>query len=137
MDLPIENQRLKDVINHTCNGNISKFSNEIGVSQPRISRLFSIDRRSGRYPTISFDILQATINKFIFINSEWLITGKGEMLKDTEIVVSSSCDKQISRLLELLDQKDEEIDQLKKERESDSYYGIAADPKPELKKDKK
>lgn len=81
MMLPVENQRLKQVINHFCDGNVLLFSRSIGVSQPRISRLFTPDKRSNKYPLVSFEIIQATINKYININSEWLIVGKGTMLK--------------------------------------------------------
>ncbi|UCA61694.1 peptidase S24 [Chryseobacterium rhizoplanae] len=81
MLLPIENQRIKDLINYFCDGNELQFSREIGISQPRINRLFSTDPRSGKYPIVSFEIIQSIINKFIDVNSEWLIIGKGEMLK--------------------------------------------------------
>ena len=40
MVLPIENQRVKEVINLKAGGNVLKFSKEIGISQPRITRLF-------------------------------------------------------------------------------------------------
>ncbi|WP_053326901.1 S24 family peptidase [Chryseobacterium gallinarum] len=82
MNLPIENQRVKNVIDYFCDGNVLRFSKEIGISQPRINRLFTIDTRSGKYPLVSFEIIQAIINKFIKIDSEWLIVGKGEMLKE-------------------------------------------------------
>lgn len=84
MSLPIENQRVKEVIIFTTKGNELQFSKEIGVSQPRINRLFTIDKRSGKYPLVSFEITQAIINKFVNINSEWLLTGKGSMLKEEE-----------------------------------------------------
>lgn len=80
--LPIENQRVKNVIDFTTKGNVLQFSKEIGISQPRINRLFSIDTRSGKYPLVSFEIVQAIINKFVNINAEWLLTGEGEMLKN-------------------------------------------------------
>lgn len=80
--MPEENKRLLEVINHFSNGNELAFSNEIGVSQPRINRLFNIDKRSGQYPSMSFEIAQATINKFIELNAEWLISGRGKMFKD-------------------------------------------------------
>jgi hypothetical protein len=85
MILPIENQRVKDLINYYHNGNELLFSKSIGISQPRINRLFSIDVRNGKYPIVSFDIIQSIINKFIMVSAEWLITGKGEMLKKNEI----------------------------------------------------
>lgn len=81
MELPVENQRVKDVIDFTFEGNELQFSKEIGISQPRINRLFSLDKRSGKYPLVSFEIAQAIINKFIEISPEWLLTGRGEMLK--------------------------------------------------------
>lgn len=79
--IPIENQRVKRVIDFTTNGNVLQFSKEIGISQPRINRLFTIDSRSGKYPLVSFEIVQAIINKFVNIDAEWLILGKGDMLK--------------------------------------------------------
>lgn len=81
MELPIENQRVKKIINHFCKGSENQFSKEIGISQPRINRLFSKDVRSDKYPLLSFEIAQAIINKFVNINPEWLMIGHGPMLK--------------------------------------------------------
>lgn len=86
MELPIENQRVKKIIEYFCNGNELQFSKEIKISQPRINRLFSIDSRSGKFPMVSFEIIQAIINKYIDVDSEWLITGKGSMLKENMII---------------------------------------------------
>jgi phage repressor protein C with HTH and peptisase S24 domain len=84
MELPIENQRVKKIIEMYCDGNELRFSKEIGISQPRINRLFSHDTRSGKYPVVSFEIIQAIINKYIVVSAEWLISGRGsiEVLKD-------------------------------------------------------
>lgn len=84
MELPIENQRVKKVIEYSCNGNELQFSKEIKISQPRINRLFSKDSRSDKFPLVSFEIIQAIINKYVNINSEWLITGRGDMLKENK-----------------------------------------------------
>ena len=127
MDLPDENRRLKKVIDWACNGNILKFSSEIGVSQPRISRLFSIDNHNGKYPLISFEILQTIINKFIEVNSEWLLTGKGEMLKKDSEKKTPEGPPQVQSVPELqqmvidmqkreISRLQNEIDQLKKEQ---------------------
>ncbi len=89
--IPIENQRVKKVIDFTTNGNVLQFSKEIGISQPRINRLFTIDSRNGKYPLISFEIAQAIINKFVNVNAEWLLLGNGEMLK-TNIVAELNND---------------------------------------------
>lgn len=78
MSLPSDNQRIKDVIEFYCDGNELLFSREIGISQPRINRLFKIDPRSDKYPAPSYEIVQAIINKFVEINPRWLLTGKGD-----------------------------------------------------------
>lgn len=87
MDIPIENQRVKQVIDHYCGGNELKFSNEIGIAQPRINRLFSVDKRNDKYPIVSFEIVQAIINKYIDVSAEWLLTGRGEMERDVVYTV--------------------------------------------------
>ncbi len=86
MEVPVENQRVKEVINYYCDGNELLFSKEIDISQPRINRLFSIDNRNSKYPMVSYDIIQSIINKFINVSAEWLLTGKGEMLKTTNAI---------------------------------------------------
>lgn len=82
MSLPVENKRIKRLIDYYSNGSENQFSKEIKISQPRINRLFSVDNRNGKYPLVSFEIVQAIINKFIDVNPEWLLTGEGEMLKN-------------------------------------------------------
>lgn len=78
MLLPQDNQRIKDIIEFYCDGNELLFSREIGISQPRINRLFKIDPRSDKYPAPSYEIVQAIINKFVEINPRWLLTGQGD-----------------------------------------------------------
>lgn len=77
MLLPPDNQRIKDVIDFYCKGNELLFSREIGISQPRINRLFKIDPRSDKYPAPSYEIVQAIINKFVEVDPRWLLTGEG------------------------------------------------------------
>lgn len=97
--LPVENQRVKKIIDFTTNGNVLQFSKEVGISQPRINRLFSIDSRNGKYPLISFEIAQAIINKFVNIRAEWLLTGEEPMLKpEIQEQAISYDDKYISSL---------------------------------------
>ncbi|MBW4362691.1 S24 family peptidase [Flavobacterium taihuense] len=81
MEIPLENQRIRTVIEFFCDGNELQFSKEIGISQPRINRLFNIDPRNSKYPLVTFDIIKAIINKFINVSAEWLVTGNGEMRK--------------------------------------------------------
>ncbi len=81
MSLPEDNNRIKMLIDHYCDGKELQFSQAIGISQPRINRLFNVDARSGKYPAPSYEIVQAVINKFINVDAEWLITGRGSMLR--------------------------------------------------------
>ena len=99
MELPVENKRVRQIIEYFCRGNELQFSREIGVSQPRINRLFAKDSRNNRFPLVSFDIVKAILKKFeelgldpanvIFsdtIDSSNAITV--ESLKDLENVMS-------------------------------------------------
>lgn len=53
------------------------FASKLGyVSSEKINRLF---RKDGAKP--GFDILADIANKFVDLNVDWLITGRGEMLK--------------------------------------------------------
>lgn len=119
MSLPVENQRIKDVINYFCNGNELQFSGQIGVSQPRINRLFNRDARSNKYPTPSFEIVQSIINTFINISAEWLIVGKGEMLKKELIIDTPNPlrDQLINRQDQLIASYEEKIEDLKNKNE--------------------
>lgn len=101
-DIPIENKRVKEVINYYCDGNELLFSKEINVSQPRINRLFSVDSRNNKYPIVSFDIIQSIINKFINVSAEWLLTGKGSMLKQKD-----HYDKELHEYENKIDEKKE------------------------------
>ncbi|MFP4461613.1 MAG: hypothetical protein ACLFQE_05390, partial [Thermotogota bacterium] len=48
-----------------------------------MNRLFHFDerRKEKRYPTPSYDILQAIANKFEMLDTNWLFTGQGQMFK--------------------------------------------------------
>lgn len=81
MMLPIENQRVQELINLFCDGNRNLFSKEINVSQPRINRLFNIDPRSNKYPIVTLDILQAIVERWNDINFNWLALGELPQLK--------------------------------------------------------
>lgn len=72
------------------------------------------------------------------VNPEWLLTGRGDMLKKEQPEGAASADRsrEIERLLELLDCKDQEITELKKELSGQNRHQItiAAEPNPELEK---
>lgn len=75
------NQRLKLII-EAYSLNQKKFAEAIGVPQTTISSFFV----RGSKP--SCEVLEQIINTFPQISAEWLLTGKGEMLRDnTELQV--------------------------------------------------
>ncbi len=80
--LPESNKRLLQLIDYKAKGSIYKFAQSIGLSHQLINRLFNIDKRSGKYPELSYKIIDAIANKFADVNLNWLITGKGPMLRD-------------------------------------------------------
>lgn len=57
-------QKLQQLIKTKAAGNISRFGRDIGVAQPRISRLFSKDKKSGRYPSVTEDIRKRAIERY-------------------------------------------------------------------------
>ncbi|MBA4500499.1 S24 family peptidase [Bacteroides fragilis] len=65
--------RIQMLINEFCNGKNSLFANRLGVNESNIRSYLS-----GTLP--KFDILSVIAEKFA-INCEWLLTGKGEMIK--------------------------------------------------------
>lgn len=83
MEIPAENQRIRTIIEYFCDGNELQFSKEINISQPRINRLFNIDPRNNKFPAVTFEIVQAIINKFINVSAEWLVAGIGDMKKNS------------------------------------------------------
>lgn len=58
-NLPVATKKLLQLIDNEFNGNVSDFSRSIGKSQQVVNRLFNIDKRSGKYPTLSASIIQA------------------------------------------------------------------------------
>lgn len=81
MELPIENFRVKQVIDFTTNGNELEFSTQIGISQPRINRLFH-KNENGNYPMVTLPIIKSIANKYKNISLDWLVLGNGTMLRD-------------------------------------------------------
>lgn len=62
--LPTKNQKIKDLIDERFDGNVSGFCRELGMKDPqRINRLFMVDKRNGKYPTPSTEILELISNK--------------------------------------------------------------------------
>lgn len=76
-------ERLEAIISHYCDGKPSLFAKQIGVAPSTISSWFARD-------TLDYDLLFAKCEN---ISPEWLLTGRGEMLKqDVPSVATSGAD---------------------------------------------
>ena len=71
------NQRVRELIDVMYNGNISAFCKEVNAKQSSISSTVG-----GRMSSPSFDLLKSITTVICDINTEWLLTGKGEMFKE-------------------------------------------------------
>lgn len=71
------NDRITQLIDFKANKNQKKFAEMIDFAPQVISNIVS-----GRKSKPSFDVLNAISSTFVDINNEWLLTGKGEMLKE-------------------------------------------------------
>ena len=70
------NNRFLQIIENKCLGNQKKFAEMIGFAPQVISNIVS-----GRKSKPSYDVLNAVLSSFVDINAEWLLTGRGNMLK--------------------------------------------------------
>lgn len=95
---------------------ITSLEREIGASKGVLSRAIK------NQTDIQSKWIIKIVENYPRYNPDWLLTGKGSMLREPGGPVPDpdlpEVRKQISRLLELLDQKDREIKELKKELES-------------------
>lgn len=81
-DLPPPNARMLEVVNYCSGGNVADFVSKMdGVLHQSLNRLFNKDSRNNKYPGISGDIITAVIKSFPDIDTNWILTGKGSMLK--------------------------------------------------------
>jgi hypothetical protein len=74
-------ERFEKLIQHFSNGNKRAFAEMIGVAPTVIENI--VGKREGNP---SFDILQKTIFAIEDLNTEWLLTGNGQMLKNNQII---------------------------------------------------
>lgn len=72
------NLKINEIVNHFFSGNNSEFAKKVGTSEANI--------RNYREKTVpKFDFIEKLFEKIPEINPNWLLTGKGKMLKDTSI----------------------------------------------------
>lgn len=73
------NNRIEALIQYFSNGNKSLFSKEIGVSPSVIGNITG--ERKGNP---SFEVVQKILNAFASINPDWLMLGRGSMLREDQ-----------------------------------------------------
>ena len=69
-------ERIKAIMNH-YNLSVNAFSAKIGANQVTINQQMNGDRK------VSLDTITKIVNSFDLISAQWLLTGKGEMLKSS------------------------------------------------------
>ncbi|CEN41113.1 hypothetical protein CCAN12_800066 [Capnocytophaga canimorsus] len=102
----------RKMIEKKCFGNQKKFAEMIGFAPQVISNIVS-----GRRSKPSYDVLRSVLSSFVDVNAEWLLTGKGSMLKSEQPQppVGSVNDKYVAMLEDQLKDK-EKINALQEEK---------------------
>lgn len=103
-------ERLQELINYE-GLTVSAFARKIGVVDQTI-RGIVVQKRNKP----SFDILEKIIQTFDWIDAEWLLTGKGEMIKTTFGEKKDSKSPEMLELIKYLREKDEKIEKLIEEK---------------------
>lgn len=101
------NDRILYIIENQCNGNQKKFADLIKFSPQVVGNIVS-----GRKSKPSFDVLYSILSSFVDIDSDWLILGKGEMLKSE---IKSAIDAPNPIRDKLIARQDQLIEKLEKE----------------------
>lgn len=70
------NDRIMYIIESQCGNNKKKFAETIGFAPQVVSNIVS-----GRKSKPSYDVINAILSSFVYINAEWLLMGKGEIRK--------------------------------------------------------
>ncbi len=101
MELPEITNRIKKLIEHFSDGNVADFVRLTKISSHQVlNRIFSIDKRSGKYPKPSSGILIPIQTNLTEINYNWLLTGEGPMLKSESNELVSIYKKEVSQVPE-------------------------------------
>lgn len=63
-EMPYANRKIYELVQNETNGNVSAFAQKIKVTQQSLNRIFCIDKRNGKFPSVSNDIKQAIIETY-------------------------------------------------------------------------
>lgn len=110
------NERILLIVNELFGGNVSAFARAVSVKQPTLNTILG-ERKSKP----SFDVIYAIANAdALNISMDWLVTGKGTMIKQSSEIVSNDnlnndLDMDIKTLLDVIKRQNAWIDELEKE----------------------
>lgn len=123
-NLPSANQKILDLINEKCNGNINKFANELGLERSqKINRLFKLDNRNNSYPSPSSEILKL-INLRYCISSDFILNDELKCVNNITISAnkingdknivgdSNEINNENNSYMEIIKKQQEQIDKL-------------------------
>ena len=69
------NQRIREIADKLCDGNMSMVARIVGVNQPALRNIVGPKQSQPRFEILSSIVTNNTLR----INAEWLLTGKGAM----------------------------------------------------------
>lgn len=75
------NQRIKEIAEKLFDGNISELARVSGVNQPALRDIVGTKQAKPRFEILNSIVDSSTLN----IEAEWLLTGKGEMMKSSTV----------------------------------------------------
>ena len=77
-DFPTTNKNIYKLVLDKYDGNVSAFSKSINIQQQKIDRLFRLDKRNGKYPTVSDEIINAIIESHQMNKASLVLEEKDE-----------------------------------------------------------
>lgn len=102
-------ERIRKIADDLFNGNISAFCRAVDIKQPTMNTILG-ERQSKP----SYDVLSNIVNaEALNISAQWLLTGKGEMLKSSSSKEESSSITN-ERLLSIIESQQRTIENLSK-----------------------
>lgn len=132
------NERILHLIEIQYNNNQKKFAESIGYSAQVVFNIVS-----GRRSKPSYDVLNAILSTNDNVSSDWLVTGKGSVLRSDLAQVISETDKTYKELAEArwdvieyqkkeIARLERDLSEMKKTDRSPILYKSVAEPEPKL-----
>ena len=101
-------ERIKMLIESLSNGNVSAFCRATGIKQPTMNTIIGSRQNNPSYEVL-FNIANA---ESFNISAEWLLTGRGEMLKTSTPATKEQPSEDANRLLPLVESQQRTIENL-------------------------